>query len=333
MHLVGVSGGSIWHTIRDPLKGWDPWDEVTASAGPVVDPPREIACAFVAGVLHVCVTTAVGGLIHTIRFGKGNWQPWGDAGSVGFSTVLGLSLVGSASIGSGLVVCVDGFKRSSGTHTQSLPAVWRSDRTAAGWSAPGSVTDAYLSISDIACASVSGSELHVLARCVDRISSAELLIHTIWYPSGASQPLGDQDVIKNFPGSSMSSLKRTRTVAAAGIGQALHVVASDGIELFHTIRIDNTRWQGTFGLVRPSVDASFLAPLTGPACANDGGNLHVCAISNGAIFHTIRMSSPAGWRNPETSSKGGFGNVLGSVPPGPRGSPPQTFIDIGCCGS
>jgi hypothetical protein len=172
-------------------------------------------------------------------------------------------------------------------------------------------------------------------------TGGQLLIHNIWVGS-TPQPLGDQDVISHFPGEA-AALRDNALVAAAGIGGALHVLNGGG-ELRHTIRLNATTWQSTFGLVIPAVNATppsppppgvspFTRSFSYSACANDGGNLHVCAISDGSIFHTIRISDPAAWRNPEEGTFGFFGNVLNAVPAGSTGSPPRRFTDIACSGS
>lgn len=335
LHLVGLSGGRIWHTIRRPNANvdWTPWEDVTSlvpSALPGT--PSRVACATVMDTLQVCVLTSAG-LFHTIQFTPTSWQAWGNAGVTAFPQVILLSNVDCAGTGEQLHVCIDGLLSSR--QNQTLPAVWRSIRIPTKWSAAAEVTNRYEPILNVACAQVTPApgerdELHVLARAVD-ITSADVLMHNIELPSGASQPAGDQDVFRLFPNA--AALRLTRTVAAAGIGPELHVVASDGTELFHTIRLNNSAWQSTFGLVRPAVDPTFTAPLENPACANDGGNLHVCAISGGRIMHTIRISSPPEWRNPENATSGSFGDVLAAVPAGSGGvAPPPTFDDIACAG-
>ena len=303
---------------------WDPWDPLLNAAGSLPSPPTRIACGVVSGALHVCVTTINGDLFHTIRFGPGSWQPWGDAGAQGFPGVLGIESVDCVGIGNQLHVCVRG--QIAGVQ----PAVFRSIRIPTRWSTPAELTARYLVVSDVACGAVAGDQLHVLARCTS--GSRELLIHTIRFRTGLSQALGDQDVIQLFAGTA-SALRQTNSVAAAGIGEQLHVIASDGTELFHTIRLNDVAWQPTFGLVRPAVGDGFAGRLDIPACANEGGNLHVCAISAGTIMHTIRISNPAAWRNPETVLTGSFGNVLAAVPSSATGSAPAaTFSDIACAG-
>lgn len=340
LHLVGISNNGIWHTIRRP-GGWDPWENILASAGPLPSPSDDIACGFVNGQLHVCVSTHPApqpGVFHTIRFARGNWQPWGDAGSLVFKQnlgngrimqIIGLGRVDCAGISNGLHLCIAGEKKLSQDPLNGPPTIWRSVRTPNNWTAPNTVTAGYSLMWDIACAKVNSDQLHVLARC-QNAGGSELLIHNIWFADGTQQELGDEDVFSQF--ANVNDLRNTQWVAGAGIEQALHVVVSDGNELFHTIRLNHAAWQPSFGLVRPAVDNAFTGPLSQPACANDGGNLHVCAISAGSIKHTIRLTNPSAWRNPENATTGSFGDVVDSVRPGSTGSPTKTFSAIACAG-
>jgi hypothetical protein len=59
VHLVGISGGRVWHTIRNP-NAWSPWDDVFGSAGTPAGTPRSLAAGFVMGSLHVCLLTQSG---------------------------------------------------------------------------------------------------------------------------------------------------------------------------------------------------------------------------------------------------------------------------------
>jgi hypothetical protein len=94
-----------------------------------------------------------------------------------------------------------------------------------------------------------------------------------------------------------------------------HVISAGGLELFGNVR----------ALVG---DRSFgRSPLVIPACADVGGNLHLCAISSGRIMHTIRLANGA-WNNPESSGVGMWGDVTATVPCGPG----ATFGEIACAG-
>jgi hypothetical protein len=242
VHLVGISGGGIWHTIRNP-SGWDPWDDVLATAGSLAGSPSRVACGVVSGALHVCVDTQVS-LFHTIRFGRGSWQGWGDAGSVAFPGVLGAFNVDCVGIGNELHVCVEGFTVRGQLRT--LPAAWHTirisnpDPSRDSWTARKEVTGRYRTILDLACGKADGN-LHVLARCMD-VAGVQRLMHTIRLPNGSLQPGGDADVfsLSQFS-TTASTLRQTGAVAAAGIGPQLHVVASDGAEPYHTISAEQQR--------------------------------------------------------------------------------------------
>jgi hypothetical protein len=53
-------------------------------------------------------------------------------------------------------------------------------------------------------------------------------------------------------------------------------------------------------------------------------NLHICALTDdGRIIHTIRVSNPPSWQNPEDSGIAAFGDVTSVV--GSRGIDPSPF--------
>jgi hypothetical protein len=329
LHLVGISGNQLWHTIRR-AGGWDPWDQLLASAGPLPSSPMAIACGFAGGQLHVCVGLMGERLFHTIRFGAGNWQPWGDATNI----VAGVRFDGNfdcVGMGNSLNVCIEGRRSPL---TGQPPAVWWQARVSdpAGdfWTVgQNRLTNTYSGIESVTCANVAGNELHILARCW-LLTGEQLLMHNIRFADGSEQASGDQDVFAQFP--SNPPLLAPGNFSAAGIGPELHIVAAIGGNLFHTIRLNNLAWQATFGPVRPAVDPAFTGPLNRAACANVDGNLHVCATSAGRIVHTIRLSSGV-WRNPENAPVGRFGDVLANVPATPGGLAPQaSFSDIHCAG-
>ena len=335
VHLVGISAGRLWHTSRMKA-GWSPWDDVFASAGTPAGIPSRVAAGVVAGRLHVCLATQRN-LLHTTRFESGSWQRWGDAGAAAFPEVTGIDNVDCVGIGTGLHVCVTGSPRVG--ETTRLPAVWHAIRTSSAdpasdsWSGAHQITNGYRTVLDLACGSAGGN-LHALARVTDVDGSARLM-HTIRFPDGRLQPERDQDVIGLFPAAAQT-LRSTHNVAAAGVGPALHVLASDGAEVLHTIRIDDTSWQSTFGSVRRATAPPLAPPLSFPAAANADENLHVFGVSNappGMIFHTIRITTPPAWRNPETAPTGMLRPVLPAVPPGAAGAPPVAFMDISAAGA
>ena len=106
-------------------------------------------------------------------------------------------------------------------------------------------------------------------------------------------------------------------VTAAGSGAALHVVGlgSGGAEtnLWHTLRKASGEWQAAFGNIR---DAGKDRTFDAVACAAIGASLHVLAVENGALRHTIRTAS--GWRTNFATHP---------IPPGAG-----TLTAIGCAG-
>jgi len=323
VHVVGLCNGAVWHTIRTTNGEWDPWTLVGVTDG------LRIGCAVVDGQLHVCVAGGMPKLQHSIRFSRSNWQPWGDAAAAGFPQIQDLDGVDCASIGKALNVCVTGNTRSEHDSGVPLPAVWLSMRTANAWTAPRELSSRYSAFLDHTGGSV-GDALHIVAQCVQ--AGSFTLIHTVRMANGAMQPLGDQDLIKLFPAEA-DSLSRITTVAAAGVQGQLHVVASNGKELFHTIRLNEQLWQNTFGSVRQAADPTSTGPLAVPACASADGNLHVFALSEGSIVHTIRVTSRSKWCNPETALTGKFGDVIGAVPASAGGLIlTRQFTDIAAAG-
>ncbi len=340
LRLVGIhSDGSVWLTTRrSETLPWNPWTNLTSAIGPIAA-PSNVACAVVNGQLHICVVER-DALWHTVETGPGAFTGWGAAHSVAFSGVSLGDRVDCAAIGGQLHVCVDGTRRSGAL--VSMPAVWRSVRNASGaWSTRREVTLRHAAVQDVACATITPSgagtrpQLEILTRA-QAPTGSQPLVHTTLLPTGTSS--GDMNVSASDRGTiPQSSFPFVTTIAAAGIGSELHVVLGAGTELLHTVFGSTGGTFELFALVRTLVgDPAFtgapfgspVPPLTLPACANVGGNLHVCAVSNGRIFHTIRLPSGA-WRNPESNTVGMFGDVTSAVAGGP--STPR-FVAIACAG-
>jgi hypothetical protein len=334
LRVIGISGGRVWMTTRrSESLGWTPWTDLTTVVGPIAA-PHAVACAIVNGQLQICVLEQ-NALWHTLELGPNSFTGWGPAHVVAFPRVsLGLR-VACAPFDAQLHVCVDG-NRTTVTSTAE-PAIWRSIRNSNGaFSPPREVTGRAPAIVDVACASVklpgqTRPQLEVLTRS-QTAGALHPLLRTTLLPTGASS--GDVTVAATVPpAAAKSDLPAIRTVAAAGIGAELHVLLAQDpssgrpAELFHAILTG--AGIELFGNVRALVgDAAFGSnPLTTPACANVGGNLHVCAISNGQIMHTIRLSSGA-WLNPESNTVGIFGNVTAVV----SGGPSTPFVSIACAG-
>lgn len=342
LRLVALnSDRSIWLTRRrNEAAPWDPWINLTTEVGPIAS-PTDVACAIVDGRLHICVL-ATNELWHTIETGPGTFTGWGPAHSDAFSGLLLQSSVDCAAVGPQLHICVEGRIESGGLISRA--AVWRSIRAPSGaptstFSQRREVTGGNQAYADIACATITPTgagarpQLEILARATDRFGT-EALVHTTLLPTGA--PSVDVNIAAGGATAPTTSFSPVQSVAAAGIGTELHIVLASNNDVFHTLLGRSGGVRELFTSVRVMVsDPSFmgtpgapLRPLIFPACANVGGNLHVCAVSNGLIFHTIRLASGL-WRNPESSPVGLFGDVTAAVPGGPS-SP--FFISIACAG-
>ncbi len=333
LHLLALSGRRVFRTMRrDETSGWTPWQDLNVAVGPLAAPAR-IACATVNGALHICVLET-NALWHTLETAVDTFPGWGAAHSVAFPGLTMGTSVDCAAIGSQLHVCLDGFRISGDIMT--FPAVHRSIRSgAAAWSPPREIMQRSPIIRDIACTSrtaAGGSrqQLEVFARSqaqtgvgADR-TTIEALVHTTVLPGGAAGR--DLNMVSTIPPApATANVPGVRSIAAAGIGSQLHVMLAQEGELFHTV---SGGVANTYESVRTLVaDFGFgTNPLTLPACANVGGNLHVCSVSGSRIVHTIRLASGA-WRNPESNSAGFWNDVTAAL-----GPLPASVVDIACAG-
>jgi hypothetical protein len=328
LRVIGISGGRVFMTTRhSESRPWDAWTDLTSVVGAITGVER-VACAIVDGFLHICVS-ATSGLWHTIQTGPMSFTGWGAAHSVAFPGVRRGSRVACAAMGAQLHVCIDG--QEAGHQAPTAPTLWRAIRAPSGaWSPRRSVTSPFLSAHDVACTTVTppatGRQvLEVFAR-VEVVGGGDPVVRTTLAPTGTTT---EAALTASFPDAGASSnLPRISSVATAGIGSDLHVLLGrDDAELFHVV-ISGEAFE-LFGSVRALVhDGAFgTAQLGRPACANVGGNLHVCALSGGRIMHTIELANGA-WNNPESSGVGMWGDVTAAV----AGNPGTPFVDIACAG-
>lgn len=326
LHVVGfAANGRMYYTSRNIYltTPWRPWEDVTALVGDLGSPFTIIDCATVGGEVHVCGVTEDRRLLHTFRNQNGTWQGfWGDVGAAAGFPGHEFTLVGLAGMNNELHVCATARPRPSGGGLTQA-AVWfvhhaiRSSNPAS-WTLPfrqvesGLVTRENV-FHDLACANVGGS-LHICA-----MGSRDELWHSIRLSASPSnfQPFQDVRTQSATPGP-------INSIGIAGIGNRLHVCAQIGGSLFHTIRASSS-WQREFGNVTAVMRDAFKDVLTNIACANVEDNLHICCVTtDGSILHTIRMSNPQSWQNPEGSGRAVFGNVtavVGALGPTPGPGP------------
>lgn len=333
LHLLAISGRRVFRTTRpDETSPWAPWQDLNVAVGPLAAPAR-LGCAMVNSALHICVLET-NALRHTLETSPDTFTGWGAAHVAAFPGLTMGQSVDCAGMGSQLHVCLDGFRISG--DIMSFPAVHRSIRNAQGaWSPPREIMQRTPVIRDIACTSrlsASGrQQLEVFARSQAQTGAGaerrtiEALVHTTLLPTGEpGRDIAMTPVLPPAPAT--AEVPGVRSIAAAGIRSQLHVVLAQEGELFHTVR--GTSGRDSFSSVRTLVaDTRFgESPLSMPACANGGGNLHVCAVSGGRIVHTIRLANGL-WRNPESNTAGVWSDVTAAL-----GALPGAIDDIACAG-
>jgi hypothetical protein len=343
LHVVAVAtGGGVFHTTRSGppssgSTGWTAWVPLPSAPAPVV----RIDSALVTGELHVCAATTAGTLLHTFRNTAGVWQAfWGDVGNAAGlpSTTNEQEYVGMCGVGTMLHVCTTSRGRPRPGSGIQPAWVWpifhatRSTGVGAFWSpfvvvSPGPQFPTIQTVfTEITCANVAGT----VQMCALGYWNRELW-HTIQLtpsPSESWQPFGNvNNVLNNSPQQGMFA------VSVAGLGSNLHLcgLSSNG-SIFHTIRMSvPPSWQNpegsgqaTWSNVGAEVGGVPRGVPTFVDCAGADGNLHVsCLTDTGAVFHTIRTSTPPGWQNPEGSGQAMWGDVGAVV--GALGSDPSPF--------
>jgi hypothetical protein len=277
-------------------------------------------------VLHVLCVGASGMLTHTIRRIDGSWLPFGDVRSVvlganpGSPDPVAFEDVACAGVGNDLQLC--GLTRGGGVvHTiRALDGSWPfgfGDLLAAAAAPRGSVFSvgaAGLPDQFRACAAIKTTTGSI-------VSTDQALYETARNSAGSWSPFANR-------GGSFSD------VSFAQAGGMLHFcgitfdhagVASNMLN--HALKSGST-WT-PFGDVRSVVLAenpgSFDPGLFHlVSCAGIDGELHICAISSGRLFHTIRRAN--GTFSP-------FGDVVTAVVGGNPGSPsPSGLGSVSCAG-
>lgn len=316
LHVIGLaSTGRVFHAIRnwylkDP---WTPWDDLTFKVGDPSSPLLTLKCATVARSLHLCGTTVGGRIVHTVRDPTGTWQPfWGDVGAAaGLRNNRPDFVAATAATGDLHVFATVQPPPTGGGLRASDYSVRHAIRSTSppGWPQAFTIIDSGLSgvqlvlFTELAAASVEDVP-HVCVLGLDN-----QLWHTVRtaVSPAAWQPFNDVRLVH------ANKIGYIGLVAMAGIGPLLHVcVLADGT-IWHTIRT-RTRWQPEWGDVRKVMSPLSNEAVTQVACASVDNNLHVTALTaDGRIIHTIRMTNPPSWQNPEGSSRAEFGDVTAVV--------------------
>lgn len=329
IHLVALdTDGRGWHAERDDGGKWTAF----ASAGGLqVTFPAYLACALTSGgeQFQVCVTTP-DRFLHNIWYPyKRTWQrAWENFAAHGWPTGIDAPApVALAEYGSRLDVFV-------GTR-QKIPRdyplerwerrVWYQSRREEGWTTRKAATDWYAGgVSAVAAARVMG-EQHVVA-----FVSGYDGFHLLHTRLSAGVPLQGDGFIDGYYRGNGTLLSSQLDVA--GIGIQMHLILSNGTELFHTIRLNDQAWQPSIEPIRPVVDPGFRGPLTYPAATYSLENLHVFAISEGRIVHTVRRTADPAWYNPEDPTESGFSDVLSLMPTAAGAPSPAPIARIAVAG-
>lgn len=295
MHLTCISDGTLLHAIRD-LKGkWTALGDVRAEIlrewPDSLDPGRfeDVACADVAGVLHVCANAEANNLIHAIRLLNGSWTAFGDVRLAAQAPSGAIFSVAAAGIGSQLRLLI-AFRRGGSTWSTNHE-VWETFRNPSGqWRR---FENRGGSFDHISCAGV-GAELHIAGITFDsqgiRIGALE---HAVDVPGPNWTPFGDvrAEILREHPGSLDPGT--FGSVACAAFADELHLCAIGGGRILHTIRKVDGTWF-PFGPVIDVVVAQNPGTrlpngATALSCAVIGEDLHLVFTDlNGEIWRTVR---------------------------------------------
>jgi len=302
---------SLWHTIRLAATGsWTAFGDVQAQTdqhGPDIGLVTNVACATnQGGDLHVPALDLNSKLWHTIRLANGRWPS--DFGDVQAQTDQHGPNIGPTP---GTACATN---QGGDLHVLALDSngkLWHTIRLANGsWPFVFGDVQGQTSqhgpnigeISDAACATNQGGDLHVLA--VDLANRK--LWHTIRLAVDGSWTAFHDVLAQTGPIGGIAGVS-----CATNQGGDLHVLALDSNnKLWHTIRLVNGSWTA-FGDVQAQTEkhGPNIGKIFYPECAtNPGGDLHVLAVDgNIDLWHTIRFAADGAWT--------AFGDVLAQTGP------------------
>ena len=278
--------------------------------------------------LHVVAIGTGGAAFHTIRSGPptAGWTAWAPLPTLPAAVVR----IDSAFLTGELHVCAETtagtllhtFRDASG----NWQPFWGDVGNAAG------LPSATFEFQYIGLVGV-GSTLHVCTTARRRRSGGGLMPAYVWPIFHATRSVGTgaawtSTFTEVNPGQFPGSATVFTEVSCANVANSVHMCALGffGNQLWHTIQLvppPAESWQ-------PYNDVKLVltnnpGPIGTVAVAGVGSNLHLCAISGGSIFHTIRMSAPPSWQNPEGSGSAVWGNVTSAVSGLSNGAP--NFVD------
>jgi len=261
VHVVDISGGTLWHTLRDVSGSWQRFfGNVNDQEGNDPGLFSAVGAGAVGNELHV-VRVLEGQIWHTIRFADGTWQTdFGDVNAQQSNNPGPFTDVAAAGVGDEIHVV--GVVNGRIWHTiRRQDGNWQGyygDVNAQQLNDPGPFTAA-------AAAGV-GDQLHIVGVVGGR------LWHTIRLEDGSWQGFyGDVNAeLETDPGPFVD-------LAAAGLGDQLHVVGVASSRIWHQFRVSGGSWQGVYGDVYPQ-EAGFSGPFFAVGAAGIGGELHVLAV-------------------------------------------------------
>ena len=284
LHVLALHDGRLAHTLRPETGSWAGWGDVFTGGGTgELANITHIAAAGTASGLHV-LALHDGRLAHTLRPETGSWAGWGDVFTGGGTGELAnITHIAAAGTASGLHVLA--------LHDGRLAHTLRPETGSwAGWGDvfTGGGTGELANVTHIAAAGTA-SGLHVLALHDGRLA------HTLRPETGSWAGWGDV-----FTGGGTGELANITHIAAAGTASGLHVLALHDGRLAHTLRPETGSWAG-WGDVFTGGGTGELANITHIAAAGTASGLHVLALHDGRLAHTLR---------PETGSWAGWGDVF-----------------------
>jgi phosphatidylserine/phosphatidylglycerophosphate/cardiolipin synthase-like enzyme len=312
LECMGVAGGGVWQTIRDPDGSWQPrFVEVASQSqnGPSAG-FSAIACAEVGEDVHAVCLAKDASLWHTIRHANGSWQ-------LKFVAVQS-AVQGGPPGGFVAVACAGVADELQLVGVGADGNLWHTIRDAGGnWNpnfglveseSKGGPPGGFLAAT---CAGVAG-ELQLVG-----VGNDGALWHTIRHDNGGWEANFGLVESQSQGGPSAGFL----AAGCAGVAGELQLVGvgKDGA-LWHTIRHAGGGWEANFGLVESQSQGGPPEGFTTVGCASVADELQLAGVGTaGSLWHTIRHANGS-WQP-------SFGSVEGASAGAPAG-----FTSVGAAG-